>query len=51
MLVGGGGGGGISANCVPLPPRPPLLPTPQPTPLYRLSLSLRSLASSLIVLS
>ena len=51
LAVGGGGGGEISANCVPLPPRPPLLPTPRPTPLSRLSLSLRSLASSLIVLS
>ena len=49
--LAGGGGGGISANCVALPPRPPLLPNPRPTPLSRLSLSLRSLASSLIVLS
>ena len=27
-LAGGGGGGGISANCVPLPLRPPLPPPP-----------------------
>jgi hypothetical protein len=46
-----GCGGGISAaNCVPLPLRPHLLPTPRPSPLSRLSLSLRSFASSLIVL-